>query len=245
MLSNLPRSLVFDKLSHLHNTIVRNLGVTPISFRAGRAGFNSSVALALRNLGYRIDSSVVPFFDLSQYEGPNFEDAPNVPYRFKADRTLEFHPEGELLEIQQTVGFLQQGFLACSSTRKRIARSFLRRSKLIGVLEVLKILNLRKLTPEETPLKDMIALAGKCLAEGYPSLHMVLHSSTLLPGLNPFAPTREKVEEILSRIEGFLRFCSFNGFRFYGLSAALDPQILRGDLITRPVRDTHDQLRGR
>jgi len=226
MLSNLPQSLVFDKLSHLHDTIVRSFGVTPISFRAGRAGFNSSVALALRNLGYRVDSSVVPFFDLSQYEGPNFENAPNVPYRFKPDCTLESHPEGELLEVQQTIGFLQQNFIGCSSTRKRIAQSFLGRLKLIGVFEVLKVLNLRKLAPEETSLKDMIALADKCLGEGYPALHMVLHSSTLLPGLNPFAPTKERVEEILSRIEGFLRFCSLKGFRFYGLSAALNPQIL-------------------
>jgi hypothetical protein len=232
-MSNLPERLVRDKLACLHETIVRSLGVTPVSFRAGRAGFNDSVAVALRDLGYRVDSSVVPFSDLAAYGGPNFESAPYVPYRFKADRTLEFHPEGELLEVQQTVGFLQRDFRSRFATRQRFARGAWRRAKLLGLLDVLKRLNLRKLTPEETSLPDMIALAETCLVEGYPVLHMALHSSALLPGFNPFAPTRERVEEILTRIDGFLGFCAEKGFRFHGLSAALDPAVLRGELVGR------------
>jgi hypothetical protein len=72
MLCNLPIDLQFNKISFLHQTIQNNFGITPISFRAGRWGFNQEVAKNLFRLGYQIDTSITPFVDWADFHGPAF-----------------------------------------------------------------------------------------------------------------------------------------------------------------------------
>ena len=51
MLCNLPYELISDKMRTLHEAIVSFIGVTPISFRAGRWGFGETVARCIQRIG--------------------------------------------------------------------------------------------------------------------------------------------------------------------------------------------------
>jgi hypothetical protein len=56
-------------MENLHKAFVARFGVTPVSFRAGRWAFGPAVARSIQDLGYRVDSSVIPLVDWSVYEG--------------------------------------------------------------------------------------------------------------------------------------------------------------------------------
>jgi hypothetical protein len=58
MLCNLSNDLQYKKLSALHNTIVREYGITPVPFKSGRWGYSQGIAESLRKLQYKIDTSV-------------------------------------------------------------------------------------------------------------------------------------------------------------------------------------------
>jgi hypothetical protein len=58
MLCNLPEDVQYKKLKCLHDLITDNFDISPISFRAGRWGFDSIVAKNIYKLGYRFDTSI-------------------------------------------------------------------------------------------------------------------------------------------------------------------------------------------
>ena len=92
MLCNLPEELQYKKMENLHKMILRNFGIVPVSFRAGRWGFNQGVARALCRLGYRVDTSVTPFENWVIYQGPDFSGFDPFPFRFDPE---SFYMSGE------------------------------------------------------------------------------------------------------------------------------------------------------
>jgi len=84
-LCNLPENLQRAKLKWLTDRITKLFGVRPTSFRAGRYGLDHRGFSILNELGYLVDSSVLPFKDDSLAGGRNFERAPFVPYIPSAD----------------------------------------------------------------------------------------------------------------------------------------------------------------
>ena len=51
---NLESSLEFEKLKNLTEVITQNLGVKPVSYKAGRYGFGNNTESILRQLGYQL-----------------------------------------------------------------------------------------------------------------------------------------------------------------------------------------------
>ena len=123
MMCNLPYDLVCKKLKTLHGKIKDFLGYRPLCFRAGRWGFNSFCAKAIRELGYTIDTSISPLMNWSSHFGPDFSDAIVTSYRFNADDILAENPNGILLEVPPTIGFLQKNFYFCRQIRHLILQS--------------------------------------------------------------------------------------------------------------------------
>ena len=78
-LCDLPNELLIKKMEELHKTIIERLKVVPLSFRAGKWCFGTSVAQCIYDLGYIIDTSVSPFVDWTDEEGPDFSNAPTFP----------------------------------------------------------------------------------------------------------------------------------------------------------------------
>ena len=208
MLCNLPEPLVQQKLRVLHEAICENFGVTPVSFRAGRWGFNSAVARTLNQLSYRVDTSVSPFSDWGQYHGPNFSGFQLQPYRFNPEDIATPRGNGVLLEIPATVGFLQNNFERCQRWTRLFEADFGKKLRLKGILSRLKLLNKVWLSPELAEASDMIQLALRIKKKHYPCLNMSFHSTSLLAGLSPFVGCKADEEGFLLKIERFLIYAA-------------------------------------
>ncbi len=198
------------------------MGVRPTSFRAGKWGFGTTVALALQQEGYRVDSSVTPFIDWTRHGGPNFSQAPKRPYRFHPARPLVPDPSGPMIEIPTTIGFLRGTQAAAGRWRRRLERGVAARLGVVGVLDLTGILTKRWLSPEGSSGREMVRLANTCVAGGAKVLVLSLHSSTLLPGATPFVATAADRHRFLAAIDAFLEYCTDRGFRFATLSEAAE-----------------------
>jgi len=219
-LVNLPADLVREKIETLTNALRDRLGAQPLSFRAGRWGFGPNVAAAIRELGYQIDSSITPYWDWREFGGPDFSDAPSAPYLFDPENILEVKPQGTLMEIQPTIGFLRDDFARAARMRRRITQSPVARFHLMGMLDRLRVLSFRWLTPELWNGAEMVALAKSFLRNGGSVLNMSFHSVTLLPGKSEYLQEESQVPVFLSHIEAVLSFAAENGIRFSSLQAA-------------------------
>jgi hypothetical protein len=219
MLCNLPSGLVKAKLSNLYNATVDRLQVEPQSFRAGRWGFGQDVATGLIEAGYRVDSSVCPGVDWRSDFGPDYSDAPDTPYRFRADDILRPDLSGELLEVPATTSFLQRNLSLCRSLRRTLSKAPAKRFHLLGLLDRLKLLNFRWFSPELTSGPDMIRLCRAMLGRGSPTLNMSFHSTTLLPGKSPYVRSWKDLDAFLERIRAVLEFAGQNRVGFAALSS--------------------------
>jgi len=223
MLCNLTYKLQFKKIKTLHNAISEYFGEEPICFRAGRWAFSIETALCLHELGYKVDTSISPFIVWSNINGPNFSLKANPAlYRFDPDDIFAEKRAGSLLEVPPTIGFFQNNFERCASIRELIMQSSLSRLHLLGILDRLKIINFRWLSPEISDASDMISLAKTFIQKGYPFLNMSFHSTSLLPGCSPFVSNDDEYKKLIENIEQFIKFAANNGLEFSPLSDSLE-----------------------
>ena len=66
--------LEFKKLANLTEVIETSFGKRPVSYRAGRYGFDGETLKGLEKLGYLVDASITPNINWSFDGGPNFAD---------------------------------------------------------------------------------------------------------------------------------------------------------------------------
>jgi len=226
MLCNLPCELQYRKLSSLHNAIIKNFEITPVSFRAGRWGYNKNVALNLCRLGYKIDTSITPYVDWKYCYGPDFSDTSPKAFRSYYENNFTGSDNNSLIEIPVTIGFLQQDFTFCNYILKTIKRTFLVKLKTGGILSKLHIVNKIWLTPEAYDSKDMIKLTKVMMKRGCDFINMTFHSPSLKAGLTPFVRTTEDEKKFFRRIKEFLTFTRDNGIESIRLSDILKPGII-------------------
>ncbi|HLG06906.1 MAG TPA: hypothetical protein VI383_12255 [Gemmatimonadales bacterium] len=227
MLHRLPPEAQFEKIRALKETLRMNLGQTPVSFRAGRFGFDDSVAVNLLRLGFRVDTSVTPLLSWTEFGGPEYdEDYPDCFWlRFGAEAP------GRLLEVPCTVGFLQRSPVRANARLQSVRASpLLHRLRAQGVLEFLGIINKVWLCPEKTPLADMVALSRRRVRDDAAILNLMFHSVSLEPGLTPFVRDERDRRDLLGRIRRYLEFCRSRGV----LSRRLDAVSVLTDELTPP-----------
>jgi len=186
MLCNLPQSLQYRKIKTLRDKIKENFGINPISFRAGRWGFNDSVSKNLIKLNFKIDTSVTPFINWEIYFGPNFSEASPFPFKLKFNNSFHTDLNEEIIEIPVTIGFLRKNFSLSNRVLNGIKKSYLRHFSIIGLLSTMKLINLVWLSPELNNGKDMIKLSRVMMQKHYKIINMTFHSSSLKEGLNQF-----------------------------------------------------------
>ena len=191
---NLPRQVEADKLGALRDIIQLRFGVAPRVYRAGRYGIGQNTHRTLHELGFRIDSSVVPFTDFSVAEGPNFANFPADPF---------FH-EG-ILQIPLTCGFVGAARQVGPSRYKSLS-AIRRPLPLTGLLSRLKVLERCRLSPEQESLDSMIRLTRTLFREGLRVFCLSLHSSSLAPGGTPYVTSEADVAALLDRIDRYCRF---------------------------------------
>lgn len=206
MLCNLSADLQFGKLTVLHKAIMENFGIQPITFRAGRWGYNMEVAKNLSRLGYKIDTSITPYTDWANYQGPDFSNISPRPFKFSVENIFNGSSNGQMIEVPATIGFTQQNFELCSYILRIFSKRPIARLKIVGILNKLNLLNKVWLSPENSDSKNMIKLTKCMLEKGYNLLNMIFHSSTLKAGLTPFVRTKDDEKRFLGDIKEFLIF---------------------------------------
>ena len=221
MLCNLPYELIMKKITTLHSRIISELKITPVCFRAGRYGFDSMVAQSILKLGYQVDSSVSPFSNWTVYDGPDFSNALTHIYRFDPEDILRPKTDGCLLEAPPSIGFLQKNFRLSNSIRKWIIKRPFSFFHLLRILDTLRIINFRWLSPELCSGSDMIRLSEYFINSGHNFLNMSFHSTSLLPGKSPFIRNQDQLDMFYNNTEMFLKHAVDNGMEFLPLSGAL------------------------
>jgi len=196
---NLPAWLEFEKISLLTRTIEDNLGIKPILYRGGRYGAGPYTARILKWLGYKVDCTVLPFFDLRNDGGPDYRRSPNQPGWRDPDR--------QLLEIPSTVGMSGMLRRWGAELYPHLNHPVARHLGAPSILRRLGILDRNRLTPEGASLADLKRLA-RDLVQRDRSRVLVLsfHSSSLLPGNTPYVRTARDLDAFLRCIDEFLGF---------------------------------------
>lgn len=195
---NLPAPLERAKLAALTAVIEENFGVTPRVYRAGRFGVGQATAGILQQLGYEVDTSVVPETDFRRWHGPDFRRCRARPYWFGEGRRL--------LEVPLSVGFY--GALAGIGRTIYSAATLPpgRVLRLPAILARARLLERIRLTPEGINADEQQRLTAAMLRTGHRVFALTYHSPSLALGHTPYVRNDRDLRVFLDRIECFLDY---------------------------------------
>ncbi len=192
--NQLDNALLKTQLEELTAVIESSLGVRPVSYRAGRHGFDERSLRILEALNYRVDTSVDPLFNETRKGGPSFAGAPVSPY-WPSSLDVRRPGGSSVLEIPVSSAtspalpkILEKGFASLPSIPWR---GYLKRLGLRAVW----------LRPSYSSVEDAKALASALVVRGAPTLNMLFHSSELVPGGSPYNQDAAAVDRFFSRLE--------------------------------------------
>jgi len=196
---NLPYQLEKAKLATLTDLIEERIGQRPVVFKAGRYGAGPNTAQILKELGYKIDLSVVADTNFSHDGGPNFIGLPSQPYWFDAG-------DGKILELPNCRGY--DGLLARwgSFLYPKMAGAVGLRSLIAGVLVKTRLLERIPLTPEGIRAEDHMRMVRRMLAIGQGYFNYAYHSSSLMLGGAPYVKNDQDLKLFLKDMDIFFDF---------------------------------------
>lgn len=195
---NLPVALEREKLSRLTDIIEVNFGQRPTLYRAGRYGIGPATGAILEQLGYQVDTSVVPFTDFSSDGGPDFTTFDVDPFWFG--------PSGRVLEVPLTVTWHGSLKAYARALQPRSMSDFGLRLHLPGILARSRLLERIRLTPEGTSFAELKRLVEAMLAAGKRLFVLSYHSPSVVPGNTPYVRDRRELDRFLGLID---RFCEY------------------------------------
>jgi hypothetical protein len=197
---NLTPDLERRKLQVLTDRITEALGVRPRIYKAGRYGLDVRREAMLRELGYVVDTSVVPYRSYAGLGGgPDFFGFPDQPFWLGPDRGFLYLPNTHSL-----IGPLRA--VLGGRVVSTIYRGMGPRVRLPGLLARLRLLERISLTPEGVSLDEMCRLTESLHALGHRVFALSLHSPSLMPGGTPYARTSAEADQLIERTERFLEF---------------------------------------
>ncbi len=195
-----------DKLLTLTKAIETSFGARPTSFRAGRWGFGPAMVAALRDFGYRVDSSVTPGLswrrtigDPVGAGGPDFRHASFRPYELSLTNVCQSGTSG-VIEIPMTV-------LPVGGVLERTTRRLLSRPRWFRIFP-------------ETTLDDLIEVYRAANYYQLPYIQFMIHSSELMAGSSPYVKTEAALERLYDKLVAVLKFFSTDGLRGVTLKGA-------------------------
>lgn len=216
MTRNLPAELQRLKLMELTELHRAVYGAGPVSFRAGRFGFGPALVAPLLELGYRVDSSVTPYWSWKDYDdGPDFSGAPVDAYALEPGSETVLQPalDGKLLEVPLSCGYSRNPFEFWDGVHRMLRTRIPRKLRFPGIAWRTGILRRVFLSPEIHDTADMLTLSRRLVDRGAQHLQLMIHSSSLKPGLTPFTATSADVDRLVGRIQQYIE----------GLTSFADP----------------------
>ncbi len=195
---NLPAQLQEEKLRRLGGAIEDAFGFQPSIYKAGRYGFGPATTGVLESLGYEIDLSPCPGFDLTGDGGPDWAAFPPDPYRFGRGWGLVGLP---------TSG----GFVGAFSGAGPLLHRLAHRPPFIwgrapGILSRLGLLERLLLSPEGYELEHLKRLTRALIARGTRILSFSLHSPSLEPGHTPYVRSESDLKEFLATCRQYFEY---------------------------------------
>lgn len=91
----------YEKIANLTRLIENRLDYKPVWYRAARYGADFDTIRALKDLGYKYDSSLTPGINWSSIGGPDHRRTPVQPY------WISFHDLYEAAEKEQSTGIME------------------------------------------------------------------------------------------------------------------------------------------
>lgn len=195
---NLPADLERRKLERLTEAVVEAVGMPPVIYKAGRYGLDVRRERTLTDLGYAIDTSVVPNRSFAgKGGGPDYFGFPEEPFRYR--------PEGRLLYLPATSAVIGPlGRLVGGRHGRAVFARGMQRMHVPGMLARSRLLERIMLTPEGNTLAELCRLVDALCRDGRKVFTLSLHSPSFMPGGTPYAATPQAVDALLGRIDGFL-----------------------------------------
>ncbi|MBI5818991.1 MAG: hypothetical protein HZA88_08375 [Verrucomicrobia bacterium] len=194
----IPRELLDAKLHTLLQSI-RQMGITPTSFRMGRFNIGPRIFSLLEGAGILVDSSVAPM--RRYHSGSDRLAAPADPY-FPDDKDTLQPGRSNILEVPITILsiFPQLVFLLEQLPAPKRWASWL-------------AMNLGSLAaqPMWNGLKQLKAATRLHQRRGGQVLTLYFHSSELMPGGCPQHPTPQHVDRFLARLRNFFEWLHREG----------------------------------
>lgn len=198
---NLPPELQYKKMKMLTEAIAQSTGEQPKTYRAGRYGFDESTVPVLLELGYTVDTSVVPFRQAKMKFEPGFGYLPSIEPYFLDEKNVRQAGKSKLYEVPLTVGFNRP-------IAKWLAARYTSLPN-IGARRLLKKafgLDLYWLRPSYANLRQMIELSEQQIRNGATVLNMMFHSNELMPMGSKYNKTNEDVQRYLDRLDKYFSY---------------------------------------
>ena len=196
---NLPPTLFERKINILTDHLIAVFGCHPYSYRAGRWGVNGEHLRILAEAGYRVDSSVRPFYSDSYF---SYAQARTRPYWPSFDNALANDLEQqEILEVPVSSGYQRTSFERLDALHSKLSTPPLNHLHLVGILWRLGLLRKTTVTPEGHNSGDICRCIDAAIARGDCIINMFFHSSDLLPGSTPYVRTQADKRRFLDCIK--------------------------------------------
>lgn len=195
---NLPPDLERAKLETLSREIELRCGIRPLVYKAGRYGLGPHSAAIIEDLGYLVDTSVIPYTNLASEEGPDYSSFGTSPFWFGRERRL--------LELPVTRAFAGSLRGLAPQIFPQLDRWMPSRWALLGPLARLHAMERITLTPEGITFDEMRRLTEALLASGQRIFAFSFHSPSLLPGNTPYVRTQSDLDAFFATIERYFAY---------------------------------------
>ncbi|HMW31889.1 MAG TPA: hypothetical protein PLH27_01945 [bacterium] len=207
-----------EKLESLTELFKNKFGYMPKSFRAGRFGIGPNTWRILAELGYAVDSSLLPFQLIKTKNATyNFYYTPVKPFYPDLQNWMNFEKQEirKILHVPMTVhNWFFQRIPPCIgkplSEQNRIRSLF----RILLTKEKEKTYSLRPRTDNAESLINLIKHHIKIHTTKEPIvLNMMFHSNELHPGASPYAQSPLEVGQTINTIKRILDYIN----RYYSI----------------------------
>jgi len=196
---NLSIDLYAKKMAALTDLLQRSFNAHPLSFRSGRWGINGAMMKVLAEQGYRVDSSVRPFYSEPYF---SYHSAPTQPYWPAFDNVLaEDETQRDILEIPTTSGFNFPWFEKMDFVHSLLSKKPINKLRMIGILSRLGLMRKITVTPEDTSSRDLCRCIDMCVRRGDRLISLFFHSSDLMPGNTAYVQNESDEAEFYNKIQ--------------------------------------------
>lgn len=202
----LKPNIEFEKLSNLTQLFENKFGTNPKSFRSGRFGSSKQTELFLSQLGYLVDSSVVPYTHKKfGNETINSWNKSVKPYWVQ---------NGKYKILQVPLTFINQDVLRVPNWLKYqlgLNDGFIRKCyKKLGF-----DLRGQWLRPMKSSSKQMIAISDFTInrifaKEDFAILNLMFHSNEILPQASPYCQTKQDVNLFINSLSDLFTHLNSN-----------------------------------